>query len=62
MSIRWESLATDGFGRQPFTGEGALTVAMKHIEETPPTLHADVPPQYPRAGRDQPGEGSLDAL
>jgi eukaryotic-like serine/threonine-protein kinase len=38
--VGYESIS----GQQPFTGDGALTVAMKHIEETPPTLHADVPP------------------
>jgi serine/threonine protein kinase len=52
--VGYESIS----GQQPFTGDGALTVAMKHIEETPPTLHA----QCPRAGRDQPGEGSFNAL
>ncbi len=31
-------------GKRPFTGDGALTVAMKHIKETPPALPADVPP------------------
>ncbi|WP_099023874.1 protein kinase domain-containing protein [Mycolicibacterium palauense] len=31
-------------GRRPFTGDGALTVAMKHIKETPPPLPADLPP------------------
>lgn len=31
-------------GKRPFTGEGALTVAMKHIKETPPPLPADLPP------------------
>lgn len=31
-------------GRRPFIGEGALTVAMKHIKETPPPLPADLPP------------------
>ena len=31
-------------GRQPFTGDGALIVAMKHMEETPTALPADVPP------------------
>lgn len=31
-------------GRRPFTGDGALTVAMKHIKEQPPALPANVPP------------------
>jgi eukaryotic-like serine/threonine-protein kinase len=31
-------------GRRPFTGDGALTVAMKHIKEPPPPLPADLPP------------------
>jgi serine/threonine protein kinase len=31
--VGYESIS----GQQPFTGDGALTVAMKHIEETPPT-------------------------
>ena len=31
-------------GRRPFTGDGALTVAMKHIKETPAPLPADLPP------------------
>jgi eukaryotic-like serine/threonine-protein kinase len=31
-------------GRRPFTGDGALTVAMKHIKEQPPPLPADLPP------------------
>jgi eukaryotic-like serine/threonine-protein kinase len=31
-------------GKRPFTGEGALTVAMKHIKEPPPPLPADLPP------------------
>ena len=32
-------------GKRPFTGDGALTVAMKHIKETPAPLPADVPPE-----------------
>lgn len=32
-------------GTRPFTGEGALTVAMKHIHETPPPLPTDIPPE-----------------
>lgn len=31
-------------GRRPFTGDGALTVAMKHIKEQPPPLPGNVPP------------------
>jgi serine/threonine protein kinase len=31
-------------GKRPFTGDGALTVAMKHIKETPPPLPSDLPP------------------
>ena len=31
-------------GRRPFTGDGALTVALKHIKEPPPPLPADLPP------------------
>jgi serine/threonine protein kinase len=31
-------------GRRPFTGDGALTVAMKHIKEQPPALPGSVPP------------------
>ena len=31
-------------GKRPFTGDGALTVAMKHIKEGPPPLPADLPP------------------
>src|SRR6185312_16219473 len=31
-------------GKRPFVGDGALTVAMKHIKETPPPLPADLPP------------------
>ena len=31
-------------GKRPFAGDGALTVAMKHIKETPPPLPADLPP------------------
>ena len=30
-------------GRRPFLGDGAITVAMKHIRETPPPLPANVP-------------------
>ena len=38
--VGYESLA----GRRPFTGDGALTVAMKHIKEQPAPLPADLPP------------------
>jgi serine/threonine-protein kinase len=31
-------------GKRPFIGDGALTVAMKHIKETPPPLPSDLPP------------------
>ena len=31
-------------GKRPFMGDGALTVAMKHIKETPAPLPADLPP------------------
>jgi serine/threonine protein kinase len=31
-------------GRRPFTGDGALTVAMKHIKEQPAALPPDIPP------------------
>ncbi|WP_067717886.1 protein kinase domain-containing protein [Nocardia yamanashiensis] len=31
-------------GARPFTGDGALTVAMKHVRDTPPPLPADLPP------------------
>lgn len=30
-------------GRRPFLGDGAITVAMKHIRETPPPLPTNVP-------------------
>ncbi|WP_067573232.1 serine/threonine-protein kinase [Nocardia acidivorans] len=38
--VGYEALA----GERPFTGDGALTVAMKHVRETPPPLPADLPP------------------
>ncbi|WP_343601815.1 protein kinase [Mycobacterium sp.] len=38
--VGYESLS----GKRPFTGDGALTVAMKHIKEPPPPLPAEVPP------------------
>ena len=31
-------------GKRPFTGDGALTVAVKHIKEPPPPLPTDIPP------------------
>jgi eukaryotic-like serine/threonine-protein kinase len=31
-------------GRRPFVGDGALTVAMKHVQEVPSPLPADLPP------------------
>ncbi|HEU4362495.1 MAG TPA: serine/threonine-protein kinase [Mycobacterium sp.] len=31
-------------GRRPFSGDGALTVAMKHIKEPPPPLPSELPP------------------
>ncbi|MBF6173567.1 protein kinase domain-containing protein [Nocardia blacklockiae] len=31
-------------GQRPFTGDGALTVAMKHVRDTPPPMPADLPP------------------
>jgi serine/threonine-protein kinase len=31
-------------GKRPFAGDGALTVAMKHIKETPAPLPEDLPP------------------
>jgi serine/threonine-protein kinase len=38
--VGYETLA----GRRPFTGDGALTVAMKHIKEQPAPLPSDLPP------------------
>ncbi|WP_040800397.1 protein kinase domain-containing protein [Nocardia higoensis] len=38
--VGYEALA----GKRPFTGDGAITVAMKHVRETPPPLPPDVPP------------------
>ncbi|WP_227978979.1 protein kinase domain-containing protein [Nocardia spumae] len=38
--VGYEALA----GHRPFTGDGALTVAMKHVRETPPPMPADLPP------------------
>ncbi len=31
-------------GQRPFSGDGALTVAMKHVREAPPPMPADLPP------------------
>ncbi|WP_242660877.1 serine/threonine-protein kinase [Mycobacterium alsense] len=31
-------------GKRPFSGDGALTVAMKHIKEPPPPLPTELPP------------------
>ncbi|MCQ4119503.1 protein kinase domain-containing protein [Rhodococcus tibetensis] len=31
-------------GRRPFVGDGAITVAMKHVQEAPAPLPADLPP------------------
>jgi len=38
--VGYEALA----GKRPFAGDGALTVAMKHIKETPAPLPPDLPP------------------
>jgi serine/threonine-protein kinase len=38
--VGYESVA----GKRPFVGDGALTVAMKHIKEAPAPLPADLPP------------------
>ncbi|GAB4582204.1 serine/threonine-protein kinase [Nocardia sp. IFM 10818] len=38
--VGYEALA----GTRPFTGDGALTVAMKHVRDAPPPLPADLPP------------------
>ncbi|MGQ4598871.1 protein kinase domain-containing protein [Nocardia sp. R6R-6] len=37
--VGYEALA----GQRPFTGDGAITVAMKHVRETPPPMPADLP-------------------
>ncbi|MQY26988.1 protein kinase domain-containing protein [Nocardia aurantia] len=37
--VGYEALA----GQRPFTGDGALTVAMKHVRDTPPPMPADLP-------------------
>jgi serine/threonine protein kinase len=38
--VGYECLA----GKRPFTGDGALTVAMKHIKDPPPPLPSELPP------------------
>ncbi|WP_433660751.1 protein kinase domain-containing protein [Nocardia sp. CA-128927] len=38
--VGYEALA----GTRPFSGDGAITVAMKHVRETPPPMPGDVPP------------------
>ncbi|MFC4123968.1 serine/threonine-protein kinase [Nocardia rhizosphaerae] len=38
--VGYEALA----GARPFTGDGAITVAMKHVRDTPPPMPADLPP------------------
>ncbi|KAA8966481.1 serine/threonine-protein kinase [Mycobacterium sp.] len=38
--VGYECLA----GKRPFSGDGALTVAMKHIKDPPPPLPAELPP------------------
>ncbi|MGW0181753.1 serine/threonine-protein kinase [Nocardia sp. NPDC003345] len=38
--VGYEALA----GTRPFTGDGALTVAMKHVREVPPPMPGDLPP------------------
>lgn len=42
LGSRW--LRSTLSGKRPFTGDGALTVAMKHIKEAPAPLPADLPP------------------
>lgn len=42
-------------GKRPFAGDGALTVAMKHIKEPPPPLPPDLPPRRPFRRVRQPG-------
>jgi serine/threonine-protein kinase len=37
--VGYEALA----GQRPFTGDGAITVAMKHVGEVPPPMPADLP-------------------
>ncbi|MBH0778902.1 protein kinase domain-containing protein [Nocardia bovistercoris] len=31
-------------GKRPFSGDGAITVAMKHVRDTPPPMPSDLPP------------------
>ncbi|MET7769264.1 protein kinase [Nocardia sp. NPDC005366] len=31
-------------GHRPFSGDGAITVAMKHVRDTPPPMPSDLPP------------------
>ncbi|MCP2276755.1 protein kinase domain-containing protein [Nocardia amikacinitolerans] len=38
--VGYEALA----GQRPFTGDGAITVAMKHVRENPPPMPEDLPP------------------
>ncbi|MQY23046.1 protein kinase domain-containing protein [Nocardia macrotermitis] len=38
--VGYEALA----GQRPFSGDGALTVAMKHVRDTPPPMPSDLPP------------------
>ncbi|NEW38351.1 serine/threonine protein kinase [Nocardia cyriacigeorgica] len=38
--VGYEALA----GQRPFSGDGAITVAMKHVRETPPPMPGDLPP------------------
>ncbi|MFI5500339.1 serine/threonine-protein kinase [Nocardia asteroides] len=38
--VGYEALA----GVRPFTGDGAITVAMKHVRDAPPPMPADLPP------------------
>ncbi|MFR9753359.1 serine/threonine-protein kinase [Nocardia sp. 004] len=37
--VGYEALA----GQRPFTGDGAITVAMKHVRDTPPPMPSDLP-------------------
>lgn len=38
--VGYEALA----GQRPFSGDGAITVAMKHVRDAPPPMPADLPP------------------
>ena len=49
-------------GKRPFTGDGALTVAMKHIKETPAAAARRPAAQRARADRDHAGEEPRHAL